>query len=291
MQRMESSLPEEEEEEEKEAVNGSGGIGWLTRGEIPCSIVWMDKDCTNNIHASLVLVKCEGRFYTGWCFYLISRWPFEKNQLFSQPDVQLHHKMHCLVKNMWCWIWASYMSGKEKIVHSSNNRILHRVEFIPCKCCCWILRQLLNFYIGDFKELIGLRGNVGSCCKILRWFHIGELSHNLKPPEGEFVERNRAKCVEAEVVSSRTFLGLAGCLFPFAVMVTHLEGGKMMVERNCHIAFAADPVCDCLGQSYTDQTWPNLVIFRAGDTTEGPMVRLVVGWRSRTSSCHRWYQV
>lgn len=34
MQRMESSLPEEEEEEEKEAVNGSGGIGWLTRGEI-----------------------------------------------------------------------------------------------------------------------------------------------------------------------------------------------------------------------------------------------------------------
>lgn len=34
MQRMESSLPEEEEEEEKEAVNSSGGIGWLTRGEI-----------------------------------------------------------------------------------------------------------------------------------------------------------------------------------------------------------------------------------------------------------------
>lgn len=35
MQRMDSSLPEEEEEEEKEAVNGSGGIGWLTRGETP----------------------------------------------------------------------------------------------------------------------------------------------------------------------------------------------------------------------------------------------------------------
>lgn len=65
MQRMESSLPEEEEEEEKEAVNGSGGIGWLTRGEIPWSIVWLDKDYTNNIRASLVLVKYEGSFYSG----------------------------------------------------------------------------------------------------------------------------------------------------------------------------------------------------------------------------------
>lgn len=225
MQRMESSLPEEEEEEEKEAVNGSGGIGWLTWGEIPWSIVWMAKAYINNICASLVLVKCEGSYYSGWCFYLILRWPFEKNQLFSQPDEQLHHKMHCLVKNMWCWIWASYMSGKEKFVHYSNSRILHRVEFIPCKCYCWILGQLLNLYPGDFREVIGLRGNVGSYCKIFRWFHIGELSCNRKPPKGELVEKNRAKCVEAEAVSSRTFLGLAGWSFPFAVMVTHLEGG------------------------------------------------------------------
>lgn len=35
MQRMDSSLPEEEEEEEKEAVNGSGGIGWLQREKFP----------------------------------------------------------------------------------------------------------------------------------------------------------------------------------------------------------------------------------------------------------------
>lgn len=83
---------------------------------------------------------------------------------------------------------------------------------------------------------------------------MGEQSHNLKPPKGELVERNKAKCVEAGVVSSRTFLGLAKCPFPFAVMVTHLEGGELMLERNCHIAFAADPVCDCLRQSYTDQT-------------------------------------
>lgn len=68
------------------------------------------------------------------------------------------------------------------------------------------------------------------------------------------MERNRAKRVEAEAVSIRTFLGLAGCLFPLAVTVTHLEGGTLMVERNCRIAFAADPVCDCSGQSYTGQT-------------------------------------
>lgn len=50
-----------------------------------------------------------------------------------------------------------------------------------------------------------------------------------------------------------------------------------MVERNCHVAFAADPVRDCLGRSYTDQTCPKRTIFRPGNTTEGPMVRLVVG--------------
>lgn len=71
---------------------------------------------------------------------------------------------------------------------------------------------------------------------------------------GELVVRNKAKHVETGAVSIRTFLGLARCLFPFAVMVAHLEGGELMVERSCHIAFAVDPVCDCLGQSYTDQT-------------------------------------
>lgn len=35
MQRMDSSLPEDEEEEEKEAVNGSGGIGWLQGEKFP----------------------------------------------------------------------------------------------------------------------------------------------------------------------------------------------------------------------------------------------------------------
>lgn len=66
------------------------------------------------------------------------------------------------------------------------------------------------------------------------------------------MEGNKAKCVGVVMVSSRTFLGLAECPFPFAVMGTHLEGGELMVERNCHIAFAADPVCECLGQSSTD---------------------------------------
>lgn len=160
-------------------------------------------------------MKCEGSFYSGWCFYLILRWPFEKNQLFSQPDVQLHHKMHCLVKNMWCWIWASYTSRKKKFVHSSNNRILHRVEFIPCECYCWISRQLLNLYTGDFRELIGLGGNVGSYCKIFRWFCIGELSHNLKPPEGEPVKRNTAKCVEAEAVVQQDLSGIGRMPFCF----------------------------------------------------------------------------
>lgn len=41
------------------------------------------------------------------------------------------------------------------------------------------------------------------------------------------MERNKAKCVEAGAVSSKTFLGLAGCPFPFAVMLTHLEGGRI----------------------------------------------------------------
>lgn len=31
----------------------------------------MDKDYTNNIRASLVLVKFEGSFYSGCCFYSI----------------------------------------------------------------------------------------------------------------------------------------------------------------------------------------------------------------------------
>lgn len=33
----------------------------------------MDKDYTNIIHASLVLVKLADSFYLGWCFYLILR--------------------------------------------------------------------------------------------------------------------------------------------------------------------------------------------------------------------------
>lgn len=66
MQRMDSSLPEDEEEEEKEAVNGSGGIGWLQGEKFPevfyewirsIQIVFMLAWT-----ASLVLVKFESSF-------------------------------------------------------------------------------------------------------------------------------------------------------------------------------------------------------------------------------------
>lgn len=78
--------------------------------------------------------------------------------------------------------------------------------------------------------------------------------HNLKLPEGQFMERNKAECVETAPLSSRTFQRLAGCPLSFAVMVTHLEGEELVVERNRHIAFADDPLCDCLRQTYIDQT-------------------------------------
>lgn len=68
------------------------------------------------------------------------------------------------------------------------------------------------------------------------------------------MERNTAECVETGAASSRTFQRLAGCPFPFAVMVTHLEGEELMAERNRHVAFADDPVCECLRQAYIDQT-------------------------------------
>lgn len=105
-------------------------------------------------------------------------------------------------------------------------------------------------YAGDFSETIGLRGNTSSSCKIFRRFWLRELSHNLKLP----VERNKAECIETGPVSSRTFQRLAGCPFPFAVMVTHLEGEELMAERSGHIAFADDPVCECSRQIYIDQT-------------------------------------
>lgn len=63
------------------------------------------------------------------------------------------------------------------------------------------------------------------------------------------MERNKAKCVEAGAVSSKTFLGLAGCPFPFAVMVTHLEGGRIdggeelshcICSRSCVLVFRTE---------------------------------------------------
>lgn len=64
--------------------------------------------------------------------------------------------------------------------------------------------------------------------------------------------RNKAVCIETGPASSRTFQRLAGCPFPFTVMVT--RGEELVAERNRHIAFADDPVCECLRQTYIDQT-------------------------------------
>lgn len=109
-------------------------------------------------------------------------------------------------------------------------------------------------FAGDLSEAIGLRSHTSSYCKILRLFWLRELSHNLKLPKGEFVERNKGECVETGPAFSWTFQRWAGCLFPFAVMVTHLKGEELVVERNHHIAFVDDLVCESLRQTYIDQT-------------------------------------
>ena len=59
------------------------------------------------------------------------------------------------------------------------------------------------------------------------------------------MERNKAECRGTGPASTRTLQRLARCPFPVAVMVTRLEGEELMVERNSHIAFADDPVCEC----------------------------------------------
>lgn len=42
---------------------------------------------------------------------------------------------------------------------------------------------------------IGLRGHASSYCKFFRRFCLRELSHNLKLPNGEFVERNKSEYI------------------------------------------------------------------------------------------------
>lgn len=74
MQRMDSSLPEDEEEEEKEAVNGSGGIGWLQGEKFPeVFYKWIRSTQIAFMlawTASLVLVKFKSSFLFRGVFLL-----------------------------------------------------------------------------------------------------------------------------------------------------------------------------------------------------------------------------
>lgn len=68
------------------------------------------------------------------------------------------------------------------------------------------------------------------------------------------MDRSKAQCIETGPVSSRMFQRLAARPFRFAVMVIHLEGEELMLERSRHIEFADDPLCERLRKTSIDRT-------------------------------------